>query len=374
MDGNHGAERYETVIIGGGQAGLATGYHLAKARPVVRDPRGGPADRRRLAQALGLTAPVHTGPPRRAAGLEVPGQGLVVPEPGRHGRLPGGLRRPLRPAGPHRHARGRDHRRRRRGYVVTANGHRFEADNVVVATGAYQAPTVPAFASQLDPGIVQLHSSEYRGPSQLRDGGVLVVGAGNSGAEIAIESAGEHQVWLSGREVGAHPLPHGRPAVAAAAGAAGPAGHVPPGADGADADGPEDAGADGLAGGTPLIRIRPRRSPPPASSGWPGSPASGTGCRCWRTAACSRWPTSSGAPGSTTTSRGSTSPAWATASRPTERGVVDGQPGLYLVGLHFLYAMSSAMIQGAGRDAEYIARHIAARVPSARPTKEPVGA
>ena len=92
------------------------------------------------------------------------------------------------------------------GYVVTANGHRFEAENVVVATGAYQVPTVPAFASRLDPGIVQLHSSGYRGPSQLRDGGVLVVGAGNSGAEIAIESAGAHQVWLSGPDVGAIPF------------------------------------------------------------------------------------------------------------------------------------------------------------------------
>ena len=60
---------------------------------------------------------------------------------------------------------------------------------------------------------------------------------------------------------------------------------------------------------------------------------------------------------------------------PHRRGVVDGQPGLYLVGLHFLYAMSSAMIQGAGRDAEFIARHIAARVPSTRPAAtEPAAA
>ena len=60
---------------------------------------------------------------------------------------------------------------------------------------------------------------------------------------------------------------------------------------------------------------------------------------------------------------------------PHRRGVVDGQPGLYLVGLHFLYAVSSAMIQGAGRDAEFIARHIAARVPSTRPAAtEPAAA
>jgi putative flavoprotein involved in K+ transport len=62
---------------------------------------------------------------------------------------------------------------------------------------------------------------------------------------------------------------------------------------------------------------------------------------------------------------------------PHRRGVVEGQSGLYLVGLHFLYAMSSAMIQGVGRDAGYVARHIAARVPIARPAawaQEPVGA
>lgn len=60
---------------------------------------------------------------------------------------------------------------------------------------------------------------------------------------------------------------------------------------------------------------------------------------------------------------------------PHRRGVIDGQPGLYLVGLHFLYAMSSAMIHGAGRDAEHIARHIATRAPTARrEAKAPVAA
>ena len=57
---------------------------------------------------------------------------------------------------------------------------------------------------------------------------------------------------------------------------------------------------------------------------------------------------------------------------PHRRGVVEGRPGLYLIGLHFLYAMSSAMIHGVGRDAEYLARHIAAREPSGRPAaREP---
>ena len=55
-------------------------------------------------------------------------------------------------------------------FVIIANDHRFEADNVVLATGGYQAPYVPDFANQLDAGIVQLHSSEYRRPSQLQRG------------------------------------------------------------------------------------------------------------------------------------------------------------------------------------------------------------
>jgi hypothetical protein len=66
--------------------------------------------------------------------------------------------------------------------VIIANDQRFEADNVVLATGAYQVPYLPGFANELDAGILQLHSSEYRTPSQLQDGDVLVLGAANSGA------------------------------------------------------------------------------------------------------------------------------------------------------------------------------------------------
>ena len=66
-------------------------------------------------------------------------------------------------------------------YLVTAGERRFEADNVVVASGAYHTPRVPTFAPELDPAILQLHSSAYRHPSQLREGATLVVGAANSG-------------------------------------------------------------------------------------------------------------------------------------------------------------------------------------------------
>jgi putative flavoprotein involved in K+ transport len=99
------------------------------------------------------------------------------------------------------------------GLSRTTNGFRLglgdraiEADQVVVATGPYQKPRIPAFASDLDHTIVQLHAGEYRNPRQLKGGPVLVIGAGNSGAEIAIEAAqAGHTTWLAGRGTGQVP-------------------------------------------------------------------------------------------------------------------------------------------------------------------------
>jgi putative flavoprotein involved in K+ transport len=375
MDGDHGAERYETVIIGGGQAGLATGYHLARlGRSFVileADRRIGDVWRRRWDSLHLFTPARHDGLP----GWKFPAKGWSFPSrddmadyleayAARFG-LP--VRTGMPVDGVIRNGDG--------SYVVSAAGRRFEADNVVVATGAYQIPTVPAFASQLDPGIVQLHSSDYRGPSQLRDGGgVLVVGAGNSGAEIALEAAGAHRVWLSGREVGAIPFRIGglparlllerlvlRVLFHRVLTVKTPMGRKMRARMGSR--------------GTPLIRVRPEEITaagvervPRVAGVKDGLPVLEDG-RVLEVA----------------------NVVWSTGFRHDfswidlpglgdgepfhRRGVVDGQPGLYLVGLHFLYAMSSAMIQGAGRDAEHVARHIAARVPSERPAaREPVGA
>jgi putative flavoprotein involved in K+ transport len=244
---------------------------------------------------------------------------------------------------------------------------------VVVATGAYQVPTVPGFASQLDPGIVQLHSSDYRGPSQLREGGVLVVGAGNSGAEIALESAGDHEVWLSGREVGALPFRMGglpsrlllerlllRVMFHRVLTVKTPMGRKMR----------ERVGSRG----TPLIRIRPGEITAAGvervarvAGVRDGLPLLEDG-RLLEVANVV-WST-----GFHHDYSWIDLPGLGDGEPPHRRGIVDGQPGLYLVGLHFLYAMSSAMIQGAGRDAEHIARHIAARAPAPRPeAKAPVG-
>jgi putative flavoprotein involved in K+ transport len=90
-------------------------------------------------------------------------------------------------------------------FVLRAGDRRYEADNVVVATGGYHSPRVPAFAADLSADILQMHSSQYRRPSQLREGRVLVVGAANSGAEIALELSRTHQTCLSGRHPGTEP-------------------------------------------------------------------------------------------------------------------------------------------------------------------------
>lgn len=76
----------------------------------------------------------------------------------------------------------------------------------MVATGPFHHPYVPAFADELDPALTQIHSNDYQTPTQLPDD-VLVVGAGNSGAEIAVELAATgRRTWLSGRDTGHIPL------------------------------------------------------------------------------------------------------------------------------------------------------------------------
>jgi putative flavoprotein involved in K+ transport len=81
--------------------------------------------------------------------------------------------------------------------VVEAGGHGFRAGHVVVATGPFQQPTIPAAAATFSPAVRQLHSSEYRNPDQLPHGPVLVVGGGNSGVQIAAEIAKRRQVHLA---------------------------------------------------------------------------------------------------------------------------------------------------------------------------------
>jgi putative flavoprotein involved in K+ transport len=92
-------------------------------------------------------------------------------------------------------------------FAVRTNRGTLTAGRVVVASGAHRRPIVPAVAAHLAPGITQLHSLEYRGPHQFAPGGVLVVGAANSGTDVALEAARSgHPTWLAGRHPGQIPV------------------------------------------------------------------------------------------------------------------------------------------------------------------------
>jgi putative flavoprotein involved in K+ transport len=196
-------ERFDTLVIGGGQAGLATGHHLA-ARDVdfmilSDEARLGDNWRRRW-DSLRLFTPA------RYSGLP----GMPFPAPSDHladrDEVADYLERYATrfdlPVRLNARVRSLSHDGERFVVRVEGSDSLLEAENVVVATGAVPRPSVPALASRLAPTIHQLHSSAYRNPFELPDGPVLVVGAGNSGAQIALELARYRKVWLAGRDTG----------------------------------------------------------------------------------------------------------------------------------------------------------------------------
>jgi putative flavoprotein involved in K+ transport len=197
-------ERFDTVVVGGGQAGLAVGYHLAKQGRsfVILDAseRIGDSWRKRW-DSLRLYSPAsYDGLP----GMPFPARRNSFPTTHEMGNyLEAYAARFELPVRTHTavHELSRDGKR----YIITANERTIEADTVVVASGVMQKPVVPSFASELEPEITQLHSSDYRNLSQLQEGAVLVVGASHSGADIAYEAASEHETILSGRDTGQIP-------------------------------------------------------------------------------------------------------------------------------------------------------------------------
>jgi len=205
MDGT--TERFDTIVIGGGQAGLAVGYELKKRGVpfVILDggKRIGDSWRSRWDSLRLFTPAKYDGLP----GMRFPAPNWSFPTKDEMGDyLESYAARFDLPSRTETVVDGVS--RVRDGFVVTAGARVFEANHVVVASGALRIPKVPGFASQLDPAIVQLHSSAYVNPSQLREGGVLVVGAGNSGAEIASEVARTHR--RARTRSGSPALPPGR--------------------------------------------------------------------------------------------------------------------------------------------------------------------
>jgi putative flavoprotein involved in K+ transport len=198
----------DTVVVGGGQSGLAAGYHLKAAGRAFAildaHPRVGDAWRNRWDSLRLFTPNRHSylpglpppGPPQAFPGKDA--MAAYLQAYAEHFRLP------VRPStAVERVWEERGH------YVLATDRGRLIADNVILATGS-GSPRLPDFAAHLDPGIQQLHSVHYRRPEQLLDGPTLLVGAANSGAEIAADIAGQPRrghVILSGRDVGELPNP-----------------------------------------------------------------------------------------------------------------------------------------------------------------------
>jgi putative flavoprotein involved in K+ transport len=355
------AERFETVVVGGGQTGLTMGYHLAQRDQsfVILDAneRIGDSWRQRW-DSLRLFTPARynglPGWPFPASDWSFPTRDEMADYLEEYAtRFAFPLRSSVRVDRLSRNGNGYD--------LTTSSGQRIEAENVVVAMASYQHPIVPGFAVELDPGIRQLHSADYRNPAQLRAGGVLVVGAGNSGADIALDVAATHPTWLSGRDVG----------------------HVPVSIEGCAARQllvplllrvifhrvltvnnllGRKVQPRVLSRGGPLIRITPRD---------------------FAAAGIERVPRVIGAVDGLPILADQrvlkvSNVVWCTGFHPDfswidlpsftaqdpwlDRGIITDQPGLFFVGLLFLYAMSSSMIHGVGRDAEYVANLIASRM------------
>lgn len=348
-------ESFQTIVIGGGQAGLAVGYFLARRGEnfIILDenPRTGESWRNRWEglrlftpskfnslPGMSFPKPANYLPAKDEVADYLEGYATQFNLPVRHGIKvealnPDGL-----------------------GYRISANACNFSTRNVIVATGPCRSPHVPAFASELDPAIFQLHSSAYRNPQQIPARSVLVVGAGNSGAEIALELVGAgKQVWLAGRDVGRIPANSplgkvfgGRPIwwfMSHVLSVNTPIGRK--------------ARANDLHHGTPLGRAQRQEI---AKAGVDFAPrVSGI---------------QSGKP---KLEDGRVLPVdgvvWATGFRPDyrwinlpifdeygsprhQRGIVRDASGLYFVGLYFQTALSSSLLGGVGTDAAYIVEQI----------------
>jgi putative flavoprotein involved in K+ transport len=365
----HPDTHVETVIIGAGQAGLATGHHL----------------QRRGREFLILDAATRVGDQWRqqwdTLRLYSPAQydGLPgLPFPGRKWTFPGKdqvadylesyaveLGLPMRletrvealdpaPDG---------------GYVVTTSTGTLTCDNVVVATGTFgKTPAVPDFAADLDPSILQLHSSEYRRPAQLRDGPVLVVGASHSGTDVAYEVAESRPTILAGRDCGQIPFriegkamhvvfpmlifvwrhiltrrtPMGRHEMANIRFHGGPMLRVKRSDLAARGVERLTDRVTGVSGGRPVVGDRPVDV---ANVVW------ATGFR--------------------QTFDWIHLPIVGDDGWPVEmRGVVQSAPGLFFCGLSFQYAFSSMVLPGVGRDADYVAAQVAGRARAEMRTPE----
>lgn len=188
--------RFDVVVIGAGQAGLAMGYHLSRSDLsyviLGQEERLGDTWRKRYDSLVLFTPRYYSTLP----GLSLDGDpdGYATKDE---------IADYLETYAEVYHLNVRlgtkvislvnDHD----GFIVKTNIETYRADQVVIATGPFQKPYIPSMSVELAPQIYQTHTAQYRNPEQLRDGSVLVVGAGNSGAQIAVELSQHRPVTLS---------------------------------------------------------------------------------------------------------------------------------------------------------------------------------
>lgn len=365
---NTSPEHFDVVVIGGGQAGLSVGYYLKRKglRFLIVDAseRVGDAWRRRW-DSLRLFTPARFD---ALAGMPFPAPADYFPTRDEMAdyleAYAAKFRLPIRQSTRVERLYAKDG-----GYVLETNRGRIEAGQVIVAMASYQKARRPAFAGTLKPGVVELASAEYQGPSQLRPGPVLVAGAGNSGAEISLELTKHgHRVWLAGRATGEVPFKMtsflGRwllgPLVLRLVFHRLLTIRTPMG---------RKARPKMLTGGGPLIRTRlgdllsagvqhvakvvgTKDGLPLLADGRVLDVANVIWCTGFE-------PNFSWID----------LPIFDEQGEPRHvGGIVPKQPGLFFVGLHFLYSYSSTMIHGVGRDAARIVEAAASRVTSARRT------
>lgn len=348
-------EFFQTVVIGGGQAGLAVGHFLTRQNEnfiiLDKNARTGDAWRYRWESLRLFTPSQFNGLP----GMSFPASKNYFPS---KDEVADYLEKyALQFKLPIRHNINVESLKQiGQGFQISAGNATFTARNVIVASGPYQLLSIPSFANQLDPKIIQIHSSAYFNPKQIPAKSVLVVGAGNSGAEIALELAKTgKQIWLSGRDVGKVPAnsplgklfdgrliwwlmthlltldtPIGRKMQAGVAHHGTPLGRL-------QRREISDAG----------INLTPRMSG--IQSGKPqiedGSILTVEGV-IWAT-------------GFKPDYRWISMPIFDDRGSPVHsRGVVKDAPGLYFVGLPFQTGLSSSLLGGVGKDAKYIAGQI----------------
>ncbi|MEN8235737.1 MAG: NAD(P)/FAD-dependent oxidoreductase [Actinomycetota bacterium] len=358
MSGTSG-NQFDTVVIGGGQAGLITGYALQQhgVDSVILDAgaRVGDAWRNRWDSLRLFTQAFMNGLP----GMAFPGdENAFVSKD----QVADFLEEYATAMKLRIRLNTRVERLSRDGdrFVIDAGGTTFTARNVIVAMADYQKPATPSFAQDLDPSIVQMHSSGYKSPGQLQDGSVLVVGLGNSGADIALEVAQTHETIVSGTESGSVPFKlegwFGRTigtrlvrfAMVRVLNTSTPIGRR--------------ARPNLMEKGPPLVRVRPKEL---AAAG------------------VTRVDRTTGVEGGRPVVRDAqaldvSNVIWCTGYRPGfdwidlpvfddrhqpihRRGIVADVPGLYFVGLFFLHAMWSETITGVQPDVQHVVNHLIER-------------